>query len=369
MTRRLCLLLLGAGLCAPTLPACAPTTHSLLKCTCWENEQGGNGPGSHGSGRVQPGPYLGVEEAELAAPPRPEEVSGSPYPSRQHALTASGKQRPVLPPGQNVAETWDPPPVRPPLELPPRAFGEQSSQAQEPNAGAPPVVHIAEASPPSEEGLVAALKSLLNKQPADAAKHLDRYDRTTQDFFMRLLPLVALLNEKSVDQLSPTEVGGLEEQVQGVLAALRSRTELIIDKMCLFDGIDHRHGQVTPKRDGYAFQPRTSRQAGELVQVYVELRNLSCELRDNSYVTILNGTVKILDGQNKIVWSHNYRLREVPLSNRMPRYDCCRVYDFPVPMMPPGKYTLSIEILDVTRQPFRSAQRSVEFNVAPPANQ
>ena len=40
-----------------------------------------------------------------------------------------------------------------------------------------------------------------------------------------------------------------------------------------------------------------------------------------------------------------------------------------VPVMEPGRYTLTLEIVDKTRQPFRSARKSVEFVVASPAGQ
>jgi hypothetical protein len=85
------------------------------------------------------------------------------------------------------------------------------------------------------------------------------------------------------------------------------------------------------------------------------------------YTTRLNGTISIRDRQGQPVWSYNYRKKELPLQSREPRSDCYRCYEFYVPAsVPPGKYTLTIEIVDETCQPHRVAQKSVDFHVAAP---
>jgi len=43
----------------------------------------------------------------------------------------------------------------------------------------------------------------LEKQPAEAVAFLQGFDPTNQELFMRVLPALAVLNEKKIEQLSP----------------------------------------------------------------------------------------------------------------------------------------------------------------------
>ena len=77
--------------------------------------------------------------------------------------------------------------------------------------------------------------------------------------------------------------------------------------------------------------------------------------------------MSISDGQGqKPPWIYNYRGRENPVPSLTPRSDCYQVYDFSVRAMPPGRYTLTLDIVDESREPFRKASKSVEFVVGPP---
>ncbi len=234
-----------------------------------------------------------------------------------------------------------------------------------PDLEPPPLVGQKPSTPPPDEPLVGALSCLLKKQLAEALTKLQRYDPATQEQLMRLLPAVVLLGEKGVDGLAPAEAAALQEQVQQVLVALRNRNGLIIDKMCLCEHIAG-FGQFKALPEDHAFQAGTSRQAGDWVQIYVELRNIASEQQGTYYTTALNGTVSLNDGQGKPIWTYNYRQREQPLRSSMPRSDCYRAYDFYVPAVPPGRYTLTFEVVDETRQPHRTAKRSVDFVVAGP---
>src|SRR5436305_462340 len=113
MTRRVWLLVLQAGLCAPALPGCAPLSYFAHGHV----DSGDAGHGDAGSAdaqqspgpQVQGGQFPGVEEAEpaVAAPRRPDVA-------RLTQLGGIGQTRKPLfvpGPGQAVKEYTDPPPV------------------------------------------------------------------------------------------------------------------------------------------------------------------------------------------------------------------------------------------------------------------
>jgi hypothetical protein len=350
MKRRVCWAILASAFCLTGLPGCALTDHLLYGDGRPKDPPAGEGV------QVRQGHYPGLEAAEpkVIAPPRPERTS-EPIPGAP--LPANAVEAPT---GRRVPEVTGPPLVSlaKPLLLQPMVL------TQTPLEGpSQPPVQPPPAAP--QEPVVAALSCLLKKQLAEALTQLQRYDPATQELLMRLLPAVVLLSDKGVDQLAPAEAAALQEQVQQVLVALRNRTGLVIDKMCLCENISG-FGQFKALPEGHAFQAGTSRQAGDWVQIYVELRNIASEQQGNYYATSLNGTVSLNDGQGKPVWTYNYRQREQPLRSSMPRSDCYRAYDFYVPAVPPGRYTLTFEVVDETRQPQRTAKRSVEFVVAGP---
>jgi hypothetical protein len=306
-----------------TLSGCAQSTQNLLNCKCWQEDKAANK-----QQQQRPGLYA-AEESEIFPPQRPAGVE-------------------PLPPGRRVPEYLQPPPVLPPLKLnrydlcPPIQ---------------PPPVQPEKA--PDDPALVIALRMLLSKQPDKALPYLEHYDRATQEVFIRLLPTLALLDEKSIDQLSASEADKLQEQLEGALVPLRRRAELTIAKMCLcesFEGLGF--GRITPKRDGYIFQ------AGEILPIYIEVCNTTCQLRDGYYVTHINGTASIYDQSGQRVAFHDYRLREPPMKSLLPHYDCWRPYAVNLPMhMPAGKYLLTVEITDRTLPTARTARKSVEIVV------
>jgi hypothetical protein len=328
MTRRLWLVILGATACVTTLSGCAQSTQNLLHARP-EDRPAKQDPG------------LGSAEEQFGPPTRP------------------GIHE--LPPGRRVPEYLQPPPVLPPLiikplPLPPtEAIGSQ-----------PPVNPSVQCEKPNDDhALVNALRLLLNKQPDKALPYLEQYDRATQELFIRLLPPLVLLNDKAVDQLSPTEVGTLHDELQGVLLALRTHTQLAISKLCLCDN-SYGFGRVIPRRDSLF-------QAGDMMLIYVELCNTDCELRGEYYVSEVVGEVSISDAHGKKLWWHNYSAHDdALLFSRLPRYDCCHTYMAPLPAsVPPGQYVLTMELTDKTHPlpdktpppPHRVTRKSIEFIV------
>jgi len=351
MTVRLWMAILVASWCAAAMPGCALFGH-----------RGSQEPPD----QKQPERYLRLEQAEpqLDPPRRPVEATLSSHQSVSSSESAEFDQH-QLPPGQRLPEYLGPPRTLTPLDPQPLPRPLPKLIQPRPSDSASPTECIAESPPPKEEPLVSALHYLLCNQPQEAIKRLEAFDGNRQDLFMRLLAVMATLGEKGVDQLSSDEKAVLEKQLQGLERALRDPAELIITKMCLCDRIDG-YTQCKPVPTGHVFKAAGPPQGqwGDHVLIYVELRNITCAERDGSYLTSLNGTIRIRDSQGTELWQQNCRNRQPPLQkDEQPRYDWYRSFDFFVPRMPPGKYVLTIEVVDELCQPHRAAEKSIEFEV------
>jgi hypothetical protein len=214
-----------------------------------------------------------------------------------------------------------------------------------------------------DQPIVLAVRSFLNDNPKEALEYLKSYDAATQEALICLTATVVLLTKKNLDQLSPKEIDELQDQVQKSLAALRPHVPLQIDKMCFCEEIKG-YGVYKPLPRDYAFQPMTVDRYGELVQLYVELHNLTSELHGTTFVTRLHSTMRIFDEAGKEVYFADFRAREAPLCTLTRLPDTFKHYDFYVPRLPPGKYRFCFEVRDVTRPQARIAKKSLEFRVA-----
>jgi len=363
--------ILGAGLCATALPGCAWSSNRVDQVQMSQESKAMPETTAKASQKASPGRYTGLEESEpLPSPPRRPAAATLSNQQASPGQEQAEQPQPDLPPGKRLPEYQGPPLPLPPLDASPLAAKVQMLPQPVGKNDALSVRQVPEPPAEKEEPLVSALRYLLNNQPKEAVKDLESFDGTKQDLFMRLLAALATLHEKSVDQLSPDEKAALENQLQGLEVALRNPSELIIAKLCLCERIGG-YGQYKPVPDGHVFQAGTPGNpwGGELVKVYVELRNITWVPRDSYYVAALHGTIRIRDAEG-LVWSYNLRNREPALEKvEQPRSDWFRSYDFFVPNMAPGKYTLTIEVADEMHQPHRLAQKSVEFVVAPAGGQ
>jgi hypothetical protein len=350
-------LLWAAGLCAGAAPGCAHPGVDLL----------------HGPAPEPPGTAVAAAPAEQRtvipgftgvrpsfSPPDAKASEAPPGPT----VAVATQLPPALPPGQNVLEFKPAQPVlvpqsisdpTPPFQPLPLPMGQHTQPPSPPSA-------------PSEERVVLALKALLEKKDDfdKAVAYLNGFDRHSRDVLMRLLPMVESLHRKGGAPLQTEEVNFLLAQLQLLQPILCAKTDLVIDTLCLCESIDG-YGQYTPKRQGYAYKAGiVGRQGGERVNVYFEVKNLSSVPQGRYWTTRLNSTLSLRDGEGAVVWSYNYRNREQPLQSAEPHSDCYRNYYFFVPALPPGKYTLCLEVVDETCQQQRVARKSVEFPVAAP---
>jgi len=337
-----------AWLIAMTLGCCAGCTHGLLDGAPTRKQ---SAPAVSEAGPM-PQALLAEERVVAALPP-----SGSPYsptiapPARpappelpgstapQPAPTGSDIQKAGLNPTTVSPELG--PPVEPGPALQPRPL--------------PPTVEAVK--PPIDPPLLAALRCLLEKRSGDAVGQLLQYDKPTQDLLLCLLPALARLGEGGLDQATPEELAHLMAQLESALASLRPRSALVIDKMCYCRDID-RYGVFEELPEQHPFRP------GELVEVYVAVRNYTTTQHGDHFEIRLASSLEIKDGDKPAQPEKKPVAREHLDRSRVPRHDHFFSYRFYVPEnLPPGRYTLQIKIADQLSTTKREAQRGLDLRV------
>jgi hypothetical protein len=243
---------------------------------------------------------------------------------------------------------------------------DQGSSAELEPLKPPAVISLGPPAPP-EAPLVAALRALLEKRPAEAMDYLKGYDKVNQEMLLCLLPLAARLAEGGVQQAPAGEVTAILAQLRGLERPLAERAALGIDKICLCRKIEG-YGVYEKTPDDWAFAAGVNEQAGELVQVYVELRDFACRQQGQGYETCLASTLEIHDYRGNLVWRRDFPPQ--PDRSHSPRHDYFINYRFCVPPhVPPGSYVLWVQVKDLTGQPgkdapaSRTARASVDFRV------
>lgn len=253
--------------------------------------------------------------------------------------------------GTPKADLW---PIKPAVPAVPAAPDVPPAQTQPAQAVKPTTVGPTpvQAAPP----LSAALHCFMDKRPGEAVRLLANYDNP--ELLGRLLQLAARLGESSVKSDAAQETEALIAHLSATLSELRARAALIIDKMCFCRRIET-FGVYEPLPEDHVFRP------GELVRVYVELKNFTSERRETVsghalYVTQLASTAEIRDYSGRQVWEETFH-RDRPEQSQTPRQDYYDHYRFCLPELPPERYTLWIKVTDLPTQ--RSVRRSLDFRV------
>jgi len=221
-----------------------------------------------------------------------------------------------------------------------------------------------EAEPTPREPVVEALTCLMQNRHNDALECLRAYDQATQEVFLRLLPMLKLLAQKSIDQWTATEVSLFDEEMKSLSDALRPRSEFSIGAACFCDSIES-YGIYKRLPDDHDFVASTRDFAGEKVLLYVELRNFMSEFRKDYFATWLESSLEIRDQKNEKIWSYTgFPEEKVPIQSRTLLHDYCNKYHFYVPIIPAGNYKLTIQIKDKTRPDHpRIATKTLDFRV------
>lgn len=210
----------------------------------------------------------------------------------------------------------------------------------------------------ADSPILAALREYKNKAPDEARKHLAGLDRFNQEALSFLLPLAVRLSEGGPRQTDPQEIAGVVDQLQGLIDKLRCKAALRIDKLCYCRPVPQpaRYGVYLPLDEAQPFRQ------GELLELYMELRNFSCEARDKKYTVHLSVTIEIRDERGTVVEPMKFE-RDKPDVGHTPRQDYFHICRFPVPGIAPGTYTLVARVTDVPTG--RSAERALPLRVAP----
>jgi hypothetical protein len=361
MTRQTWQIVIGACLCFGLLPGCAHSVFSIFSR---------NKP-------VEPPKDKQVEAGNLGNatgkfPPEGGPLAGSGGPNSPYNPNNPNPQilRLPQPDGRIVPSVlpFDNPDVR---IVEPIAGGDEQQEPppfvrQRLKAAQPAPAPQAVAPPP--EPLVVALAHLLknDQEAATALNLLDRYDPATRDWFVRILPMLASLNKTPVANLPPEEVANMQEQLQWLLLALCARAPLVLDKMCYCEPEPdpERRGGYRYRRlpNEHAFLARSGALPGEWVCIYVELRNLGTVRNGSFYETRLSSSVEIKENGVRM---HKRQFDARPLRSPDLSSDFYNTYSFYMPSgIPPGRYELTLEILDETTQPPRVVRKTLPFVVA-----
>jgi hypothetical protein len=246
--------------------------------------------------------------------------------------------------------------VEPRVSNSPETVADRVDGRKEPPPKAPAVKH----SPLAE-----ALECILDDRHQDALRHLAAYDAETQEFYLSILPTLTIFGKKHFNQLTSEEVAVLNDQLQSLLTKLRPKTDLVIDRMCCCEWVKA-FGIFQPTEETRAFVGPAGDRPGDLVQLYVEVRNFASVPRGSCFETRLASTIEIRDARGEKVHFLDFKDGKEPLKSLTRLNDYYNTYSFPVPNLPPGTYQLVLQIADETVPGTRRvAQKTIEFRITP----
>jgi hypothetical protein len=241
---------------------------------------------------------------------------------------------------------------------------------EEVNAQLPiPLPTSAQEQTPDLEPAVQAFHYIFVGKHQDAIKTLRAYDEPTQEFLLRVLPLLTHIAKTSIDRMSSNELDILNEQVKGVASLMRTRCRLSISKMAFCKSING-FANFEPLPDDHAFLARTDKRPGDLVQLYVELNNFaSKETKEGDYLTKLACSLELKDTHGEKVWSHTFDKKDTTYRRSACVNDYHGNFSFYVPALPAGTYQLTMLVVDETIPEHRRVDRKSQvFRVTPVAN-
>jgi hypothetical protein len=215
--------------------------------------------------------------------------------------------------------------------------------------------------PKPDSPLLAALRCYCEDRPREAQEPLKAFTPAQREVLASLLPLLARLTEAGTQ----SGRGVVLETLERVTQSLRTQAGLAMEKLCFCRSVE-RFGVFDPLPAAHVFQPGGDR-PGDMVQLYIELKNFLCLPSAGEYETALACTLIIRDGQNHVVFRQD---RDPQFErSRSLRRDCFLRCHFYVPRIPAGDYTLCIVVKDVTGQSGmhvpanRVARGSLDFRV------
>jgi hypothetical protein len=305
-------------------------------------------------------------------------VSGSPYDPRSQGPGGQEEaaerpdsriERAVAATGRNTApaaEPKDPPPPPGPQEP------EHSTEVVKPTAAPPPEAPepvVTRVEPPPDGPLAEALRCYREDRADEAPARLQQLDPAAREVLLVLLPLAAKLEKAKLADLRPRHLAAVLDQLDRLTQPLRPRAALTLEKMCFCRSIEQ-FGVYDPLPSSHTYQAGVAGQPGDLVQVYVELRNFTTQAQGDTFTTALATSLQLHDCDQppKLVWREDRPARVERSRSR--RHDCFLNCHFYVPpRLPTGDYVLTIQVRDVTGSPgpdapgHRVATRTLDLRV------
>jgi hypothetical protein len=208
-----------------------------------------------------------------------------------------------------------------------------------------PIANPVVAASPPKHPVVLALECALDNRHEEALKHLQKYDAPTQDLLLRMLSPFSRVAKNG--QLSPADVAVLSEQMERVREFLQQRSEFAISKVCFCEWKSIRDFAVYKPLKNHEFGAASPGGFGEQMEVYVGFKNFSSRFDQDRYETTLASQFIILDDKQVERWRYRFKTQKPRLASPLTEYYL--PYSFSLPDdVPPGTYTLVVEITDET---------------------
>jgi hypothetical protein len=249
-------------------------------------------------------------------------------------------------------------PITPPVSTP-----------QEP--GQLPVASLFEPKPPGprpDGPLVSAIRAHLDNQYATAVNHLASFDRTNQELFLLLLPILDSARTADLSGRDAKTASTLMKQLTNATDLLSRSAPLEIVSAAFATKVVQ-FGVYDPLPADYQFAP------GGIALLYAEIDHATSipaiqSNGDKNFVTRLNGSLQLTDASGQVVELYDKENgRPMPMLpftqhtfTRSPVRDYFLKIEFSVPEKP-GRYTLNLEVRDPDQDRPRRVRKSVEFQV------
>ncbi len=353
------LIAIGVSVGALLLPACQAIRS---QCSClWPDEAPGEVSDAQGA-PVARVPQV-IQVAEVAKPVDRSigdgEARVAAETQTQGVLTAPPKPDEPVPPGTIVIQQKPPSdPTAPVILGSPATLPDVPARAE-----VKPVERPAGAIKPATAGastapyaLVRALYEFLEDRPESAIQTLSGFDPHDQNLLLRLIPVIAQIEKARAlaPRISADDRLALVQVVRNWLAEAQDSAPLVVDKLVFCKEV-LAFGKYQPVHS-HRFRP------GDRVMVYAELQNL-CDRKANGedvYITRLAATLAIRDASFQVLGKPI--LFRAESKSRSFRTDHFARMIFPIPGdLPPGYYTLRVEITDLNSQ--RQAEKVLDFHI------
>lgn len=314
------------------------------------------------------------------APLPPDNPDALPTVSPYHAQTA-GPDAPPSKPGPPRVE-------QAPLPIATDSRGSATQVAVDPVV-LPQIINGPQA-PTPESCVLQALRAMQDRRPEDDVRRcLAKLDPSIQEMVLRLLALSNRLGEHGTNQVvNAQDMAKYLDQVDAVSGYLRARAPLVLPTVCLCRKIKN-FGVYDPIANPVFQGGGDGKQPGELVQVYVEVRNFGQRKTGRQfYETALACRLTIhpcpppklaslMSPESNPGGSAAEPLFCKDLGtwwerSLTPRQDYFICVQFHVPAnLTPGRYVLAVEVrddigIDLSTGKARAAAKTVEFQVVSP---